>query len=158
VDEENQVQLALERFAPYRLNRAAELVSQQFARIYRDHSGLTRPEWRALATLGQYSRMTATEIGLHSSMHKTKVSRAVQALQDRGWLKRETDPDDRRVEHLFLTRQGEYQYRALARLAFDFEAQLRTLIGNDAFQRLDAGLSAIETTMCGEKADRKSPG
>ncbi len=147
MDDENQVLLALERFAPYRLNRAAELVSRQFSRIYRDHSGLTRPEWRALATLGQYSRMTATEIGRHSSMHKTKVSRAVQALQDRGWLRRETDPDDRRVEHLYLTREGERQYRTLARLAFDFEAQLKKVIGNKAFERLDSVLSAIETSM-----------
>jgi len=153
VEDGNQAQLALERIAPYRLSRAAELVSRQFARIYKDHSGLTRPEWRALATLGQYSRMTATEIGRHSSMHKTKVSRAVQALQDRGWLKREADSDDRRVEHLFLTKEGERQYRILARLASGFEAELKSLIGGNAFERLDAGLSAIETAMGDGKAD-----
>ena len=38
MEKESQVSLALERFAPYRLNRAAELVSRQFARIYKDRA------------------------------------------------------------------------------------------------------------------------
>ena len=75
--------LALESFLPYRLNRLADAVSREFSRIYRDRYGLTRPEWRLLATLGQYGTMTATAVGAHSAMHKTKVSRAVAALEKR---------------------------------------------------------------------------
>lgn len=64
----------LESFLPYRLNRAAELISLSFAREYKQRYRLTRPEWRALAALGNVGRMTATEIGTHSNMHKTKVT------------------------------------------------------------------------------------
>ena len=46
--------LVLEDFIPYRLNKAAEAISQRFASQYRDEYGLTRPEWRTLATLGQF--------------------------------------------------------------------------------------------------------
>ncbi|MEX2081804.1 MAG: MarR family transcriptional regulator, partial [Dehalococcoidia bacterium] len=55
--------LVLERFLPYRLNRAAEAVSQRFAAVYRSRYGLTRPEWRTLATVGQMEPTTATAIG-----------------------------------------------------------------------------------------------
>ncbi|MGO4837536.1 MarR family transcriptional regulator, partial [Rhizobiaceae sp. 2RAB30] len=55
--------LALEDFLPYRLNRLADAVSREFQKIYKERHGLTRPEWRTLATLGQFGTMTATGIG-----------------------------------------------------------------------------------------------
>lgn len=116
--------LTLETFLPYRLNRLAEDVSRNFSRIYRDRFGITRPEWRLLATLGQYGTMTATAVGRHSAMHKTKVSRAVAALQQRHWLTRTPDDADRRIEHLRLTSAGLAAYRELVPIAHAFEARL----------------------------------
>ena len=55
--------------------------------------------------------MTATAIGAHSAMHKTKVSRAVAELEKRKWLTRTPDAADRRVEHLALTKAGAAAYR-----------------------------------------------
>ena len=49
----------LETFLPYRLNQAAEQVSQRFAAQYRARYRMTRPEWRALAALGAYGRLGA---------------------------------------------------------------------------------------------------
>lgn len=116
--------LTLETFLPYRLNRLAEDVSRNFSRVYRDRFGITRPEWRLLATLGQYGTMTATAVGQHSAMHKTKVSRAVAALQQRHWLTRTPDDADRRIEHLRLTSAGLAAYRELVPIAHAFEARL----------------------------------
>ena len=144
MDQDDEIALALEAFLPYKLNCAAELVSRRFATIYKDHAGLTRPEWRTLATLGQYGTLTATAIGAHSSMHKTKVSRAVQSLEERKWLKRTTDENDRRVEHLVLTREGERNYKRLAGLAHAFETGLRDLLGEEEFEQLNRGLAAVE--------------
>ena len=135
--------LELARFLPYRLARIAEIVSREFARVYRERHGMTRPEWRAPAALGEFGAMTATQIGAHSSMHKTKVSRAVAALEKRRWLARESDEKDRRVERLTLTRAGEITYNELAPLALAFEARLLETIGESA-ENLLAGLSALE--------------
>src|SRR4051794_40868674 len=71
--------LELETFLPYRLYRLADAVSREFSTIYSDRFGLTRPEWRTLAGLGQHGTTTATALGEQSAMHKTKVSRAVAA-------------------------------------------------------------------------------
>lgn len=136
--------LVLEQFLPYRLNQAAETVSRRFASIYRDRYGLTRPEWRSLATIGQMGRTTATEIARHSSMHKTKVSRAVFALEKRGWLRRSTDPGDRRTEQLQLTRLGRRHYEELVAIAAAFERDLERRIGRAAKAQLIRGLAAIE--------------
>lgn len=55
--------LVLETFLPYRLYHLADLVSREFSTIYKDRLGLTRPEWRVLAGLGQHGAMTATTLG-----------------------------------------------------------------------------------------------
>ncbi len=137
--------LALEGFLPYRLARAAEIISRQFATLYRERHGLTRPEWRTLATIGQFNRITATEIGAHSSMHKTKVSRAIRALEERKWITRQVDQTDRRVEHIELTREGRTHYRDLVTLARSYEARLVDMLGETGAAELEAGISAVET-------------
>ena len=136
--------LELENFLPYRLNRLADAVSREFQKIYKGRYGLTRPEWRLLATLGQYGTMTATEVGHHSAMHKTKVSRAVSALETRNWLARETDRIDRRIERLSLTKTGERTYREMVPLARAFETDLLSGLNPSDRQALLAGLDALE--------------
>lgn len=139
--------LSLEEFLPYRLNRLADAVSRDFSRLYRDRFGLTRPEWRLLATLGQYGTMTATAIGQHSAMHKTKVSRAVTALEERRWLRRTPDATDRRVEHLTLTKAGENAYRELVPLAREFETRILEQMRPAEKSAIISGLAALERAM-----------
>ncbi len=144
MDKQSAPPLLLEEFIPYRLNKAAEAVSQRFAGLYRDQYGLTRPEWRSLATLGQFGVLTATAIGAHSSMHKTKVSRAVFALEKRHWLRRMRDETDRRIENLELTPAGRKAYVELAKVAHAFEAELLASLGPRGETELKAGLAALE--------------
>lgn len=106
--------------------------------VYGHHHDLTVPEWRVLATLGEYEEMSAKAIGVHSAMHKTKVSRAVKALEDRRWLKRESHPRDRREEVLGLTSLGRTAYGEIVPKAMAFEAKLMESLGVDAEIILDA--------------------
>lgn len=138
--------LRLEDFIPYRLNRASEAVSRRFSRVYRDRYGMTRPEWRAFATIGQFGTVTATEIGRHSSMHKTKVSRAVLALEKRAWLVRNTDPNDRRIEHLSLTAAGRSAYSDMVSIAREFENRMMSALGAQSANMLANALDALERT------------
>ncbi|MEZ5811754.1 MAG: MarR family transcriptional regulator [Rhizobiaceae bacterium] len=141
---ESSAILQLEAFTPYRLLRAAEEVSRRFARHYKDRHGMTRPEWRTLATIGQFDTITAKQIGSHSSMHKTKISRAVRALEQRRWLERSTDEHDRRIEHLRLTRAGRRAYEELVEIARGFERDLVGRVGSEGFGNLRLGLDAVE--------------
>lgn len=143
-DGESALPLKLEGFLPYRLARAAELVSRDFSALYRKRHGLTRPEWRVFATIGQFGRITAKEIAIHSAMHKTKVSRAVASLAARRWITRAPDPGDRRVEHLDLTEEGRRCYRDLAALARGYERGLLEDLGAAAAADLVRGLDALE--------------
>ena len=121
--------LQLETFLPYRLNRIAAAVSQDFRSVYGPHHDLTIPEWRVLATLGQFEAMSAKAIGGHSAMHKTKVSRAVRALEERRWLKRRESEEDRREEILTLTTLGQKAYREIVPKALAFERRILDELG-----------------------------
>ena len=103
----------LRQFLPYLLNQAAEISSQSFQRIYKGRYGMLRTEWRVLFHLAIYESMTAKDICEKAMMHKTKVSRAVQRLEQRRYLVRKPDEKDRRHEWLTLTTQGRVVYEDL---------------------------------------------
>jgi DNA-binding MarR family transcriptional regulator len=116
--------LALEGFLPYRLNLLATEVSQTLARIYGGQFGISIQEWRVLATLGQFGVMTARDIGSHSRMHKTTVSRAVAALEKRRLVARRANRSDMREAFLTLSEGGQAVYREIVPLAAAFSDAL----------------------------------
>ncbi|MGJ4855246.1 MarR family winged helix-turn-helix transcriptional regulator [Labrys sp. KB_33_2] len=138
--------LTLENFLPYRLNRIGAAVSRDFRAVYGPEHDLTVPEWRVLATLGEFDEMGAKAIGAHSSMHKTKVSRAVRALEERRWLKRRESMEDRREEILSLTPLGRRVYAEIVPRALAFEAALLAALGPEA-KALLRGLDKLEASM-----------
>ncbi len=158
LDELKGGRLKLERFLPYRLAVASTLASRALARIYSHHFGLGIPEWRVMAMLGQFERLTARDVGELSHMHKTKVSRAVTALVDRGLVEKRANRDDRREAFLSLTRPGRRIYDELTPVALAFEERmLEGIPAGDlvAFERvlsvltergrvLSAGFTSIE--------------
>ena len=121
----------LQNFLPYLLNQAAEESSLAFQQVYKDRYGMLRTEWRVLFHLGLYGRLTAKEIGARSRMHKTKISRAVQRLEDRRFLTRAPDEADRRQEYLELTVQGRAAYRDLHGVAQGYDAALADTLNPD---------------------------
>ena len=116
--------LRLEEFLPYRLNVCSTLVSQALSRIYADRYHIGIPEWRVLVTLGQFGMMTGKAVGIHSTMHKTKVSRAVAQLEKRKLLARRANRADLREAFLSLTPAGEEIYREAAPIALGFAERL----------------------------------
>ncbi|MGO4389294.1 MarR family winged helix-turn-helix transcriptional regulator [Microvirga sp. 2YAF29] len=118
----------LERFLPYRLNVLASLTSNALAQIYAERFGLSIPAWRVIVTLGQYEHRTARDIAAHGVMHKSTVSRAVSALEQRGLIVRKPNLDDRREEWLELTEEGREIYVELAPEALAFEERFISVL------------------------------
>ncbi|MEM9124916.1 MAG: MarR family winged helix-turn-helix transcriptional regulator [Pseudomonadota bacterium] len=117
----------LQDFLPFLLNQAAEDVSLHFQRVYKDRYGMLRTEWRVLFHLGVFGTLTATEIGQRARLHKTKISRAVQKLEQRRYLSRVKDDKDRRLEWLALTPAGRTVYKELQNIAQQYDAKLAGL-------------------------------
>jgi len=135
--------LKLEEFLPYRLNVCATLVSQALSRIYAERYKIGVPEWRILVTLGQFGAMTAKAVGLHSHMHKTKVSRAVALLERRKLVARRANRADLREAFLSLTPAGRAIYDDLAPMALAFARQLMDTVEPSDRAALDRALKKL---------------
>ncbi|MBL4766850.1 MAG: MarR family transcriptional regulator [Rhodobacteraceae bacterium] len=122
-----KIDFDLQNFLPYLLNQAAEESSLAFQQVYKGRYGMLRTEWRVLFHLGIYGQITAKEIGARAKIHKTKVSRAVSKLEQRRFLTRTRDAQDRRVEHLNLTGAGQAAYRDLQSVADTYDKKLSAL-------------------------------
>ncbi|RVV97528.1 MarR family transcriptional regulator [Mesobaculum littorinae] len=107
----------LRTFLPYLLNQAAEETSLGFSRVYKDRYGMLRTEWRVLFHLGRYGDMTASEICRLAKMHKTKISRAVSALEEKRFVAGRESGTDRRREILTLLPQGRRAFDDLVGVA-----------------------------------------
>ncbi|MEP0233196.1 MarR family winged helix-turn-helix transcriptional regulator [Roseibium sp.] len=135
--------LALEDFLPYRLNLVSETVSHSFARLYGEQFGMTRPDWRVIAIIGQCGRVTAKTIGERSTMHKTKVSRAVSTLEKRGFVVRTPNREDMREIFLELTPAGRNVYNALVPQAFAFTRHLTDALSPEEREQLETILNKL---------------
>ena len=135
--------LKLDEFLPYRLNVCSSLVTQALSRIYAARYKIGVPEWRVLVTLGEFGMMTAKAIGLHSHMHKTKVSRAVALLERRKLVSRKANRDDLREAFLSLTPAGRDVYDELAPAALEFVRQLMETVDPADRAALDRVLSKL---------------
>jgi DNA-binding MarR family transcriptional regulator len=133
----------LEEFLPYLLNQAAEATSHGFQAVYREQYGFTRTQWRVLANLGKFGAMTARDICTISHIEKTKVSRAVAALEHGKMLSRTPSKTDRRAEVLSLTETGHTAFEDLGLKAVAFDQALREQLGSDAAGELNRLLLTI---------------
>ncbi|SFI34855.1 MarR family winged helix-turn-helix transcriptional regulator [Jannaschia pohangensis] len=114
----------LKDFMPYLLNQAADVTSRRFEVCYKSRYGMLRTEWRVVFHLGRYGDMTASDICARARIHKTKVSRAIRALEVKRYLGRTERAHDRRQETLSLTPTGRQVFDDLYREAARFDAQM----------------------------------
>ncbi|SEA97955.1 MarR family winged helix-turn-helix transcriptional regulator [Rubrimonas cliftonensis] len=135
----------LSAFLPYMLNLAAEAASAGFQAAYRDRYGMLRTEWRVMFHLARFGEMTATDIGRRARIHKTKISRAVRALEEKRFLIRSPSAKDRRVETLSLSRAGVEAFHAVAAIASAYDAALWAQFAPEDEAALRRCLAALAT-------------
>jgi DNA-binding MarR family transcriptional regulator len=135
--------LKLDEFLPYRLNVCSSLVTQALSRIYAGRYRIGVPEWRVLVTLGEFGMMTAKAIGLHSHMHKTKVSRAIAQLERRKLVARKANRADLREAFVSLTPAGRELYNELAPAALAFVRQLMEAVDPADRAALDRAVAKL---------------
>ena len=113
----------LEDFTPYRIVALGHGISKQLAAVY-DDENITIPEWRVLAVIAQASSVAARDVVRKTPMDKMSVSRAVTGLEQKGLVRRASDPNDRRVAAMSLSPEGRALFDRIAALALSFEQDL----------------------------------
>jgi DNA-binding MarR family transcriptional regulator len=133
----------LEDFLPYRLSVASNRVARLFAQRYSEAYGISIPEWRVVAVIGQFGTLSPSAVGECTAMDKVKVSRAAASLVGRGLLKQVQDPHDGRGRLLSLTRKGVAVYQGVVPLARELESGLANALNRTEWVGLQKALSRL---------------
>ncbi|MBB6252631.1 MarR family winged helix-turn-helix transcriptional regulator [Nitrospirillum iridis] len=142
--------LQLNRFLPYRLNILSKKVSLALATRYQERFGLSIPEWRVFATLGQEQPLSSNDIVERTAMDKAKVSRAVNRLVECGLLDRQPHPRDQRLLRLSFSARGRDLYTQVAPEALAWEKQLLSVLTEAERAQLWALMERLEQRVAEE--------
>jgi DNA-binding MarR family transcriptional regulator len=142
-EEAGMSMLRLDAFLPYRLSVASNIVSDLVAEAYDRMFGLSIPQWRVIAILGEGEALTQLDIVHQSVMDKMTVSRAVRPLVERGLIR--TAPHaDKRSRLLALSETGQRLYESVAPEALAMERALLAEFSSSEIEALRAALAKLE--------------
>jgi DNA-binding MarR family transcriptional regulator len=125
---ENYFRLDLASYIPYRISILTTLMRRAIGEIYKDEPGLTEPEWKVLTTLAYKGSLPSGDVGLHMTLDRMAISRALTRLIELGLVKRKPYERDRRMSEVTLSPYGARVFDGLARQAAAIsDAMLETL-------------------------------
>lgn len=90
------------------------------------------------------SKMTAKDLGEITFMDKSKVSRAVKLMDEKGYLVKEKDPNDNRATYLSLSPQGQALYQQLVPKALNWEDELIDCLSASEYRNFVQALEKLE--------------
>ena len=140
----NHRSLLLGQFMPYQMVNLAKRVSDACNAQFGEPFGISIAEWRVLAQLGQHTQVTSRGLGDITFMDKSRVSRALKQLEDKGYLSRSADPEDNRASFLSLTEPGQQLYARLVPLALAWEAEFLSALDTTEYRDLLSILSKLD--------------
>ncbi len=135
-----QPTIPLAKFLPYQLSITSNAVSGRIAQEYRQRFGLSVPEWRVMAVLGDSGALTQRDLTQRTLMDKVAVNRACKVLEERGLAARTPNAQDGRSHHLDLSDAGREMHGQIMPLAREME---RRVFAGFSAEELDAFSSLL---------------
>ena len=135
---------ALDDLLLFRLGRLLAVAGGMVIRLCEGRFGITRREWRLLATLASRGELGSSQLAEHAQLDRARTSKAVGALVAKQLVSRTHPAGDRRQVVLRLTVQGEALYDALFPLVRQINAELMTALSDADAAGLDAALRRLQ--------------
>ena len=117
-------ELHMDSFLPSLIRNLSEGMAASMSRRITGSFRLSTTEWRILLQLAEHEALTASNIVEYSAMEKSKVSRALANLENRGLVERSVSESDHRVKLLSMTETGRKRYTALVPRVLDWGKEL----------------------------------
>jgi len=96
------------------------------------------------------------DISRKLSIDKATTARAIHKLMKSGYVRRETDPGDRRAYYIFLTEKGLTLKPELKRLSREWSDQLTTGFSPEDKEQIFSLLEKMSRNAAALKSDRKT--
>lgn len=127
------------------IQRASRTLRVLFLRLMEQRSpGVTPEMWLVLSRLYARDGQYQTQIADSTFRDRPNTSRILAGLEDRGYVRREKDPEDMRRMRIHLTERGADFVREMAPLAARTRDGLYEGLGDDELRSLRRTLRRIE--------------
>ncbi len=128
----------------YRLYRVHATVGPLVVRMCERDYGITRREWRVLSCLADVEGVQSSELAVRAMLDRARTSRAITGLTDKGLVRREPKPSDRREVHVFLTERGRALYAEVFPRIAAIQRDLLTPFNAEERRTLDEWLGRLQ--------------
>jgi MarR family transcriptional regulator, transcriptional regulator for hemolysin len=105
-----------ENYIGYSITDVARLMRTVFERRVRA-VGLTRAQWLVIARVHRRPGLSQSEVADLLEIEKASAGRLIDRMEAKGWLRRQADASDRRVNRLHLTPAANRLHAAIWPLA-----------------------------------------
>lgn len=128
------------------IHDVAHLLRLDIDRRLKAHN-LTRVKWLALGIIARQPHLTQRELAEKMELGNAAVGRLVDRLVERGFVKREADPDDRRAYRLLLSQRAETLLKELKQTAPSLREDLLAGLHQDEIAALNKGLTHLKRNL-----------
>lgn len=130
---------------------------RQFGLLEQEHTPchvpLTPSQAHALQVLGPAERLTQYQLAAQLRLEKSTVSRLVQSLVERGWVKRTINLDNRREVLLTLTDAGQTSFEEVQAHAVAKYHRMWSRIPEDRRAQVLGALATLNTILQEEEQE-----
>lgn len=135
----------IDDFLMYRLSRLLASGSASVIRLCEGQLGITRREWRIMASLKPSGSMLSSELAEHAHLDRARTSRAISSLVDKGLIDRQIVPNDQRKATVTLTDKGRGMYESFFPVVAELNLRMLQGLSKEVLQALDTALDHIQT-------------
>jgi MarR family transcriptional regulator for hemolysin len=128
------------------LARAAKTVSRAFDRALAQAGGST-PTWLILLSVKSGRASTQRELARAVGIEGATLTHHLDGLERAGLIARARDPENRRVQLVTLTSDGDAAFHRLRRAAVAFDRRLRAGVADDEVAELSRLLGRLSANV-----------
>lgn len=128
----------------YRLTRLLAVAGGMVIRICEGRFGITRREWRLIATLASRGELSSSQLAERAQLDRARTSKAVGSLVAKELISREARAGDRRQVTLALTARGRALYDELFPVVSAINAELGSALDAGEALHFDAALLKLQ--------------
>lgn len=135
-------EIGLHQFAPYLINSISLAWMTHLASALKTHD-ITTTKMRALAVLSISSPLTINELSLYALIEQSTMSRALDALEEQGFILRKPRPEDLRVRDVEITQAGRDAFAKVWPTMYDSLLQLLDGVDSEEYKAFTSTLNKI---------------
>ncbi|MFB1082751.1 MarR family winged helix-turn-helix transcriptional regulator [Jeotgalibacillus sp. JSM ZJ347] len=144
----NDKQYFLNDSLGYKLFHASRLMNSRLNRNFKENGfNLTYEQWQILTRLYERDGQTQNELATQNERDQASVSRLIDNLIIRGYVKREVHQSDRRVNKILLTEEAKRDQKDLETLAQKTIAQASDGLPEKELAQVLAALDKIRANL-----------